>query len=116
MLENMEVWKDIEGYPNYQISNKGRVWSVKRQIYMKPLIDTDGYHRIRITAINGKRKTEKIHRLVALAFVDNPEGKPEVDHIDRNRQNNCAENLRWVTHSENLRHRKHYTFKHKCSA
>lgn len=111
--QNMEIFKDIKGYPGYQISNKGRVWSCKRQRYLSPFTNNSGYKAINIIAANGKRKGELIHRLVALHFIDNPEGKPEVNHIDRNKENNTVENLEWVTHGENntLAKKGHYTHK-----
>lgn len=70
-----------------------------------------GYCYVNLKAINGKWKHELVHRLVALHFVDNPEGKTEVDHIDRDKTNNNAENLRWATRSENNRNKNPY--KHK---
>lgn len=117
MLENKEIWKDIKGYPNYQISNQGRVWSTYRQRCLKPYKNNSGYLATHLIAINGKRKNELIHRLVALAFIDNPEGKPEVNHIDRNKENNNVENLEWVTHSENnkIDRKGHYTWNKKVS-
>ena len=100
-INTNEIWKDIKGYDGkYQISTKGRVWSVNRQIYLKQK-DVNGYKKVCLMAPNGKKKYEYVHRLVALHFIDNPEGKPEVDHIDRNRENNNVENLRWLTKSEN---------------
>lgn len=102
MLDNKEIWKDCKGYEGkYQISNLGRIWSVKRQQYMKPQKDTCGYLRIQLYTKNGKLRTEKVHRLVALAFIDNPDGKPEVNHINHVRDDNRVENLEWVTHKEN---------------
>lgn len=97
----MEVFKDIKGYPNYQISDLGRVWSKTSQKYMKPQKDTCGYLRVQLRAINGKAKTEKIHRLVALHFIDNPDDLPEVNHINHQRDDNRVENLEWVSHKEN---------------
>lgn len=113
-MENVkEVWKDIKGYPNYQISNLGNVWSVKRQRKLSPYTNNKGYKAINIIAANGKRKGELIHRLVALAFIDNPEGKPEVNHINHIRDDNRVENLEWVSKSENntLGRKQHYTHK-----
>lgn len=78
---------------------------------MKPVPNNNGYLQIKLIAANGKRKNELIHRLVALHFIDNPESKPEVDHIDRDRQNNNANNLRWLTKSENNKNKNHYTWK-----
>lgn len=97
----MEVFKDIKSNPDYQISNEGRVWSKKSNRYMKPLRDTDGYLRIRLSMGNGKARTEKIHRLVAIAFIDNPNGLPEVNHINHQRDDNRVDNLEWVSHKEN---------------
>jgi hypothetical protein len=60
-------------------------------------------------AINGKRKSELIHRLVGLHFIDNPNGYTEIDHIDRCKENNRADNLRWCTRSDNNKNKSHYT-------
>ena len=108
---NMEIFKDIKGCPGYQISNQGRVWSSKRNRYLALTPNNTGYLQVKIIAANGKRKNELVHRLVALHFIDNPEGKPEVDHIDRDKTNNNAENLRWATRSENNLNKNPY--KHK---
>ena len=101
---NIEIFKDIKGYPDYQISNKGRLWSCKSNKYLKPFKNNKGYRMINIKAANGKRKGELIHRLVALAFIDNPEGKPEVNHINCIRCDNRVENLEWVTRKENIKY------------
>lgn len=101
MLENNEVWRDIKGYPGYQISSLGRVWNVKTQRMLKPSEMPSGYCQINLVAANGKRKKELVHRLVAINFIDNPEGKPEVNHINHIRNDNRLENLEWVTHGEN---------------
>ena len=110
---NMEIFKDIKGYPGYQISNFGRIWSNKSNRYLNPFLNNAGYRAINLIAINGKRKGELIHRLVALAFIDNPDKKPEVNHKDRNKENNHVDNLEWVTHGENntLEKKGHYTWK-----
>lgn len=102
---NKEIFKDIKGYVGYQISNEGRVWSIKSQRYLKQNTN-GGYKRVCLMAPNGKKKFEYVHRLVALHFIDNPEGKTQVDHIDRNRENNTVENLRWVSVVENNNNRK----------
>lgn len=96
MLENREVWKDCKGYEGfYQVSNLGRVWSVRSQSYLTGCPDKDGYLRVNLTAKNGKTKTEKIHRLTAIAFIPNPTGLPVVNHKDQNKQNNNINNLEW---------------------
>ena len=97
----MEIFKDIKSNTDYQISNLGRVWSKKSNRYMKPQKDACGYMRVQLYMGNGKARTEKVHRLVALAFIDNPDNLPEVNHINHIRDDNRVENLEWVTHKEN---------------
>lgn len=95
-----EVWKEIEGYEGlYQISTLGRVRSMKRSIFMKPK-DTKDYLMVGLTK-NKKQKWFSVHRLVASAFIENPEHKKEVNHIDENTFNNKVQNLQWVTAKEN---------------
>lgn len=103
----MEVWKPIEGCDGYEVSNLGRVksfWRRKKPHILKPtrFCGSDYLHVVFI--INGKRKYFAIHRLVAKAFVPNPENKPCVNHINGVKTDNRAENLEWVTYSENLQH------------
>jgi hypothetical protein len=92
-------WKTIENYPKYQISDCGLLMNSRGNI-LKPGKNCDGYLHVDLYK-NGKRKTCKIHRLVAQAFIPNPENKPQVDHIDRDPSNNHVDNLRWATSSEN---------------
>ena len=83
MLENSEIWKDVKGYEGlYQVSNLGRIWNVKTQRILKPIDTGRGYFRVHLTAKNGKRKQELIHRLAAIAFIPNPFGLPQVNHKD----------------------------------
>jgi hypothetical protein len=91
---------EVEGYSNYLIYKDGRVWSKKRNKYLKPRINRYGYMDINLCK-NGKKKKWSVHRLVALAYIPNPENKPQIDHINRNRKDNRLENLRWATSSEN---------------
>ncbi len=95
-----EIYKDIEGFDKYEISNLGNVRNKKTGLILKPVISSNGYYTIGLWK-NGKRTTKKIHRLIAEAFIPNPENKPKVDHIDNNKQNNNTVNLRWVTSKEN---------------
>ena len=104
----VEVWKDIEGYEGkYQVSNLGRVKSLRdshgkyRELIMTGRNEGHGYLKVSLYK-NGKSKGIKIHRLVALAFIPNPDNKHFVDHINGIRNDNRVENLRWVTHKENL--------------
>ena len=101
---NREKWKSVNGYANYEISNCGRVRNATTERMLKSSDDGRGYLKINLPK-EGKSSTMKIHKLVAEAFVDNPEGKHCVDHIDSNRKNNNCENLRPATHVENNRNR-----------
>lgn len=94
-----EVWKSIEGYPNYQVSNFGNVRRVKM---LKQYYDESKGYNVVCLSKNGNSKVVKVHQLVAKAFIPNPDSKSEIDHIDTNRTNNCVDNLRWVTRKENL--------------
>lgn len=111
----MEKWKDIEGYEGiYQVSDQGRVKSLDRDIncngthrkfegkYLK-IKNPQGYDQVNLSK-EGKQKTCLVHRLVAIAFIENPENKPEVNHIDGCKTNNCLSNLEWNTRSENQQH------------
>lgn len=94
--------KDIIGFEGlYQIEDNGQVYSLKSKKYLKPKKDTDGYLLVNLY-IDGKQYTKKVHRLVAQAFIPNPENKKEVNHIDCCRDNNNVNNLEWATHRENV--------------
>ena len=98
---SMQIWKDIEGYKgHYQISNYGNVRSLKKDAFLMKGGYLKGYKIISLWK-NGTGKMFRVHRLVAAAFIPNPENKPCIDHIDGNRANNHADNLRWVTAKEN---------------
>lgn len=96
----MEEYKPILDYPNYEVSNFGNVRIIKTGKILKPWLNKTSYLMVRLSK-NNQPVNKTIHRLVALAFLPNPDNKPEVDHIDRNRTNNVVDNLRWVTISEN---------------
>lgn len=103
-MSEVEVWKETD-YPDYMVSNKGRVLNTKTNRFRKFGINLHGYEYLVIGRGKGvKPKTINVHRLVALAFLEKIEGKGEVNHIDFNRANNNVTNLEWVTHSENMRH------------
>lgn len=99
-----EVYKNIDGYDGkYKISNFGNVYSEKSNRILKCNVNKKGYLYVVLTN-GGYRKTYKIHRLVAEAFIPNPDNKPQVNHIDENKTNNMVENLEWVTAKENSNH------------
>ena len=112
-----EIWKDIEGYEGlYQVSNLGNVKSLDRFVPHKKLgkkfcagvmmsthINNPGYVTVNLCKDN-RCKSHDVHRLVAMAFVDGFKDGLEVNHIDENKQNNQANNLEWVTKSQNNRH------------
>jgi len=92
---------NIQDYENYIIYPDGDVYSRKRNKYLKHMTNTQGYKFVELCK-KGKRKGFKVHRLVALHYIDNPDNKPDVDHIDGDKSNNHISNLRWVTNQENL--------------
>lgn len=101
-----EVWKDIKAYEGlYQVSNLGRVRCLKgkSERILKQRKDRNGYIKIHLSK-HGKRKYTTLHRLIAQAFIPNPENKPQVNHIDGTKHNNCLDNLEWVTQKENMQH------------
>ena len=99
---NSEEWKNIEQLNGlYQISSKGNIKHKSK--LLKPHKDKNGYLIITLY-FNKKFITFKIHRLVAEAFISNPNKLPQVNHIDGNKQNNNIENLEWCTCKENMKH------------
>jgi hypothetical protein len=104
--ETFRDYRRIEGYDNYVISNYGEVFNIKSGKTKKPsIINRGGYYYVSVYK-NSKDKKFLIHRLVAIHFIDNPEGKECVDHIDGNVLNNHQSNLRWATHKQNMYNRK----------
>jgi hypothetical protein len=100
-----EVFRPIEDFDNYEVSNFGNVRNKKTEKLLKKVLNTKGYYKLELRQ-NSKRSTLLIHRLVALTFIDNPDEKPSVDHIDNNRTNNNVRNLRWCTSKENQQNSK----------
>jgi hypothetical protein len=97
---DFEVYKKIDGYENYHISNFGNIINSITGRILKPNNNGNGYLQIELSK-NGKRKKYLIHRLIALAFIQNPENKEFIDHVDNKRSNNNINNLRWVNRQEN---------------
>jgi hypothetical protein len=100
----METWRDI---PNtngqYKVSDTGKVMTTKTGRILSPAIDARGYERVCLFKVDRDRRY-KVHRLVASAFIPNPDGKKQVNHKDGNKRNNCVSNLEWVTNEENMNH------------
>lgn len=101
-----EFWKSINGFSNYEVSNFGNVRNKTTEHVLKPRLCKNGYTQVSIKS-DEKEKfiNQYVHRLVAVAFIENPENKPEVNHKDGNKQNNSVINLEWCTASENQKHR-----------
>lgn len=102
--------KPIKGYEGlYAITEDGQVWSyISNKFLNKRVQKRDGYELVNLYK-DGKQKTFQVHRLVAEAFIPNPENKPTVDHKDRNKLNNCVENLKWATTKEQAMNRDYKT-------
>ena len=99
----MEEWRKINNFPNYSVSNFGNVMNVKTKKILKLNIKGGYYH---VSLVNDfSKKLFKVHRLVAILFIENSENKPEVNHKDKNKLNNNISNLEWNTRLENCQHR-----------
>ena len=130
----MENWKDIENYEGlYQVSNLGRVRSLERDVYfpngtihrikekiLVPGLNNDGYANVNLCK-NGKKKNIKVHRLVAEAFIPNPENKSQINHKNEVKTDNSVENLEWCDCRYNINfgtriERQKQTFKDNCKS
>lgn len=107
MLMPKQIWRDVPGYEGlYQVSNTGKIRSLNykgtgKTRKLKLSVENDGYCHINLYNRDKKRRTHKVHRLVALAFIPNPNNYPIINHRDENRSNNCVWNLEWCTYVYN---------------
>ena len=96
-----EVWKEVDGFPNYYVSNMGRIYTLNYKKILRPSLDKKGYEKITLT--NGtKRFHTTVHKTVAKAFIPNPRNYEQVNHKDENKRNNCVENLEWCDTRYNI--------------
>ena len=108
MKNDKQVWKDIKNYEGlYEVSNYGNVRSLKfgKIRYLKPANNGNGYNDV-ILCKNGQKKHFKVHRLVANAFIENPNNYPQINHKDEDKTNNKVENLEWCDNQYNTRYSK----------
>lgn len=98
----MAEWRKIDGY-DYSVSDDGQVRNDKTGIIKQNTENSHGYDKVDLYK-DSKRTTVGVHRLVAKAFIENPDNKPHVNHKDGNKRNNKPENLEWVTAKENVQH------------
>lgn len=95
--------KDIKNYEGlYAVTSCGKVWSYRRKKFLEPRKSNNGYLRVALSK-NGEIKQCAIHRLVAEAYIPNPDNLSEVDHIDNDKTHNYLNNLQWITHKDNCR-------------
>ena len=103
-MMNNEEFRDVVGYEGrYKVSNRGRIYSLLSNKFLRFQKNSKGYYFVKLRK-DGESKTNMVARLVAEAFIPNPENKPQCDHIDKNKENNDVSNLRWVSSDENWEH------------
>jgi len=103
-MEDTEIWNKIEGYENYEVSTFGNVRNIKTNNLLR-LSKKGNYYYIGLTDKNKNRKLFRVHRLVCMTFIPNPDNKTEVNHKDKNGLNNNVINVEWNSHQENCIHR-----------
>lgn len=118
-MEVKELWKPLLEYKGIEVSSIGRIKKAankrrKERILTEFPKDRDGYCRCSVQKLDGTWTSQPVHRLVAKAFIENPENKSSVNHIDGNRTNNRVENLEWVTPRENVIHSFKYGERRAC--
>lgn len=119
-LKNLYIFlemntKPIPNYSKYHITEYGSVYSLTTNCWINPFYDKDGYRRLALVGDDGIRKKERIPRLVALTYIDNPHGYPIVNHKDENKSNDFYGNLEWCTFSYNAKHSKSWLKRKRSS-
>lgn len=105
IIKSAEIWKDIEGTNGkYIVSNDGKVATLRKRKKLLTLTKQKSGYLYAMIEINGKQVNKRVNRLVAQAFIENPNNYPFVNHLDGCKTNNHAENLQWVTNSQNMKH------------
>ena len=94
-------WREIKLFPKYLVNKKGQIKNKKTGYILKTRLDKDGYLRVLISIGGGKHKTPLVHRLVAQAFIPNPNNFPQINHKDEVKTNNNLDNLEWCTQQYN---------------
>ncbi len=102
-ISEVETFVKIDGFENYEVSNLGKIRNIKSGRILKPHLHHSGY-LVHGLCENNKHKKLFLHRIIATAFIDNPDEKPQVNHIDENKLNNDLSNLEWCTERENIVH------------
>lgn len=109
-IENLEwscdEWKELTGFSKYLFSSAGKIWSKKKHTETSLSYSSDGYLKVGLTNDEGRCVSTGVHRLIALAFIPNPENKPTVNHKNHDKTDNRVENLEWATVTEQNRHRR----------
>lgn len=100
-----DVMKPIPGYEEYYLASRdGRIYSKRYNKFLKPAKTKDGYLQVSLVGNNKKQYSYKVHKLIAMTFLDNPDNLSDVNHKDFNRLNNFVTNLEWCTHYDNIKH------------
>ncbi len=112
-LSNKTEWREVKEYANYEVNQFGQIRHKKRKHILKPRSNNGGYQYVNFK-IDGKNTNFAVHRIVANAFIPNPNGYTEVNHKDYDKTNNCVENLEWVSSSQNKIHAFQKKENHSC--
>ncbi len=97
------MFRNVLGFSNYEVSKNGVIRNKKTKRVKKQYIGSTGYYMVTFSVKN-KSNPKRVHRIIANAFIENNDKKPDINHIDGNKLNNNIENLEWVTHKENMTH------------